>query len=227
MKRHSITTAVLLLVTLNLPATDTMLGNPKSVYIEKGTSSLDLSGTYLDYDAADGARLMSLLTDLDGQVAFGQAQLKTAWFFKDNWSVGGIFGYENTALDGNSVGVLDLVNLSNCHSRDERYKAPIGIRRPLFDSGAQEPYEDEDDIIGYGRMSISKLFRIVIWSIPLGLACCKTTTDFIPQAPDYTDSTMWTTPATLHDTIIVSVSPEYHALVSAGTVVLNMPLTKT
>ena len=37
-------------------------------------------------------------------------------------------------------------------------------------------------------------------------------TEIIPNAPDYNDAT----PATLYDTITVSVSPQYHVLVVSG-----------
>ena len=63
------------------------------------------------------------------------------------------------------------------------------------------------------------------------ITCCSSndnpseqTAGYIPKAPDYSDPTMWITedgnadgtPATQHDTITITVSPEYHVLVATN-----------
>ena len=136
MKIRLFTTAVILMASTSLFAIERGLGNPNSVYVEKGTFSLGLSGSYHHYNAAHGAKLLGLVTNLDGQAAIGQAEVEAAWFVKDNTSIGVMLGYENVLADGNSLSALGILNLSNRHSRNEQYQASIGMRRyiPLFDS---------------------------------------------------------------------------------------------
>lgn len=142
MKKQFIVTLTFLLVSMSLFAIgkdtriDRGIGNRKSVYIKKGTLAGGVGGGYMQWDAADGAKLLGLVTDIDGKIGYGHAKAHVAWFFSNNWSVRGQFTYENITIDGNSLSAVGLLNLNNKHNRSENFKFSAGVRRyiPLFNS---------------------------------------------------------------------------------------------
>ena len=127
---------LLLFLTIGLWAQERGLGNPKTVYIEKGTLAAGISGSYRGWDTKDGMSLMGIVTDTDGSLTYGVVDAHAAWFFMDNTSLVVTAGYTNTAFDGNSAKVAGIMDLSNKHLRREKYSASIGARRyqPLFNS---------------------------------------------------------------------------------------------
>ena len=139
-------TAILLLVsvlsgTASLSAFDRGLGDPKSVYIPRGTLAASLSGGYNSLSATGesdikGVNLAGLVTDVNGAVTLYNVNAGLAWFVRDNLSIGARFGYGNTILDDNNLSLLGLINLTNKHIRRETYAAALAVRgyMPLFDS---------------------------------------------------------------------------------------------
>ena len=139
-------TAILLLVsvlagTASLSAFDRGLGDPKSVYIPRGTVAASLSGGYNSLSATGesdikGVNLAGLVTDVNGAVTLYNVNAGLAWFVRDNLSIGARFGYGNTILDDNNLSLLGLINLTNKHIRRETYAAALAVRgyMPLFDS---------------------------------------------------------------------------------------------
>jgi hypothetical protein len=135
--------AVLLvsLCALRLPAIDRGLGNPRSVYIPKGTVSLSLAGGYNSWEATGedldkGVILAGLIDEVNGDVSLIKASAGASWFFADNWSLGMRFGFAHEDIDVNNLALLSLINLSNKHIRRETYTGALAVRNymPLFDS---------------------------------------------------------------------------------------------
>lgn len=127
--------------TASLSAFDRGLGDPKSVYIPKGTVAASLTGGYNSWNATgesntQGVNLAGLITDVNGQVTFYNVNAGLSWFVRDNLSIGARFGYGNTIVDDNSLSLMGLVNLTNKHVRRETYTAALAVRgyMPLFDS---------------------------------------------------------------------------------------------
>ena len=131
----------LLTGTASLSAFDRGLGNPKSVFIPKGTVAASLAGGYNSWNATgesdtQGVNLAGLVTDMNGKVTLYNAHAGLSWFVRDNLSVGARLGYGNTLIDDDSLSLLGLINLTNKHLRRETYSAALAVRgyMPLFDS---------------------------------------------------------------------------------------------
>lgn len=143
MRIRFIILTVLLFAAVSLQARtfDRGLGNPKSVYIQKGTWQAGLSGSYNTYDAeglngAKGTSLLGIVTDLSGQLSRSSAYVSGAWFFADNYSIGARFGYEATSVDLDNAKVLSLLDLQNRHTDAMHLTGAVCFRGylPLFDS---------------------------------------------------------------------------------------------
>lgn len=124
-----------------LGAFDRGLGNPNSVYTPKGTFATSYYITYNNWNASagddltKGVSLFGLLPDVNGNLSNLGFSAGLSWFFKDNWSIGALVGYDNRKIDSNHLSMLKgMVDLSNQHSRTETYSGSIRVRRyiPLF-----------------------------------------------------------------------------------------------
>ena len=122
-------------------AIDRGLGNPKSVYIPKGTVAVSLTGGYNQWkatgeDLEQGVILAGLINEVNGHVQLGNAALGASWFFADNLSLGLRLGYGSKDIDVNHLELLSLVKLSNKHIRQETYSGALAMRGylPLFNS---------------------------------------------------------------------------------------------
>ena len=142
MKNRLILT-LLAAVTLSAPcgAFDRGLGNPKSVYIPKGTVAVSLTGGYNSWKATgeeltQGIALAGIIDDVNGHVNLTRASAGLSWFLADNLSLGARFSYAQRDIDINNLAMLGLVNLTNKHFRRETYSGSLGMRGylPLFDS---------------------------------------------------------------------------------------------
>ena len=127
---------VALAFAINLPAIDRGLGNPKSLYIEKGTFAAGITGSYFNLSAKDGINLFGLLSGTDGGLSLLSAEAHADWFLKDNLALIVSAGYSNTGLDVESVNLAGMLPFSNKHIKRENYEASLGVRQyiPLFDS---------------------------------------------------------------------------------------------
>lgn len=126
-----------------LGAFDRGLGNPNSVYTPKGTFATSYYITYNNWNASagddltKGVSLFGLIPDVNGNLSNLGFSAGLSWFFKDNWSIGALVGYDNHKIDSNHLSMLKgMVDLSNQHSRTETYSGSIRVRRyiPLFDT---------------------------------------------------------------------------------------------
>lgn len=136
--------SILLLATaLQLPARtiDRGLGNPKAVYIEKGSWQFGFSGGYKAYGAEGlnetaGTSLYGIVNDLSGQARMWDASASAAWFFANNFALGVRFGYGQSDMDIDRVSVLSFVNLQNRHIDGMHYTGDLFCRAyiPLFNS---------------------------------------------------------------------------------------------
>ena len=133
--------SLLVLGAPSLSAIDRGLGNPKSVYIPKGTVALTLSGGYNQWkatgeDLEQGVILAGLVNDVNGHVNLASAAAGASWFFADNLSLGLRFAYDNKDIDVNHLELLSLVQLSNKHIRRMTYSGSLAVRGylPLFNS---------------------------------------------------------------------------------------------
>ena len=142
MKRKTILTLLLaVLCAAPLSAFDRGLGNPKTVYIPKGTVAISLTGGYNSWQATgeeltQGIALAGVIDDVNGHVNLIGASAGLSWFVADNLSLGAKFSYANRDIDINNLAMLSLVNLSNKHFRRETYTGSLAVRgyMPLFDS---------------------------------------------------------------------------------------------
>lgn len=126
-----------------LGAFDRGLGNPNSVFIPKGTLAASYYITYNNWNASagddltKGVSLFGLIPDVNGAISNLGLSAGLSWFFKDNWSIGALVGYDNRKIDSNHLAMLGgMINLSNQHSRTETYSGSVIVRRyiPLFDT---------------------------------------------------------------------------------------------
>ena len=119
-----------------LQAQDRGLGNPNSIYIEKGTFSAGINGAYRSFNAADGMSILGLISNTDGKLSLLSLDAHADWFFRDNLSLVATLGYSNTGVDSNSLKLTELLDMSNKHTRSEKYSGSIGVRKyiPLFNS---------------------------------------------------------------------------------------------
>ncbi|MBR5702908.1 MAG: hypothetical protein IKX45_01485 [Bacteroidales bacterium] len=120
---------------------DRGLGDPKAVYIEKGTWQLGFSGGYKTYGAEGlgetaGTSLYGIVNDLSGQAKMWNASASGAWFFANNVAVGVRFGYEQSDVDIDSGNILSFVSLQNRHIDGMHYTGDLFCRAyiPLFNS---------------------------------------------------------------------------------------------
>ena len=141
-KRFSITfLCALAAFSLQARTIDRGLGNPKSVYIGRGTWQAGVSGSYNSYDAeglngAVGTSLLGIVTDLSGQATIGGMSVYGARFLADNIAVGARFGWESVAADFDNAKVLSLVDIHNRHTEAMHLTGAVYCRAyiPLFDS---------------------------------------------------------------------------------------------
>ena len=124
-----------------LGAIDRGLGNPKSVYIPKGTVAASLTGGYNSWKAtgeelAQGVALAGIIDDVNGHVNLTSVGAGLSWFVADNVSLGARFSYAKRDIDINNLAMLSLVNLNNKHFRRETWSGSLAVRgyMPLFDS---------------------------------------------------------------------------------------------
>ena len=136
------------LAAVGMRAQERGLGNPHFTYIEKGTFTAGISGAYHGWNAGNGMDFLGILTETDGKIARLTASAHCGWFFRDNLSLIATVKYTNTAVDGNTLKVSSLVDVSNKHTRSEMYTASVGVRKyvPLFNSKILALY-------GEGRLS--------------------------------------------------------------------------
>lgn len=120
---------------------DRGLGDPKAVYIEKGTWQFGVSGGYKTYSAEGlngtaGTSLYGIVNDLSGQASMWNFSASGAWFFANNMSVGIRFGYEQSDVDIDSGTILSFVTLNNRHIDGLNCTGDLFCRAymPLFDS---------------------------------------------------------------------------------------------
>ncbi len=121
---------------------DRGLGNPKKVYIQKGTVSVGAAAGYNRFNATgenatSGASIYGVVTNLNGNAGLLTASASASWFFKDNMSLGVRLGYNNTAIDINNAGlVVESLNFSNKHIVNQTFTGALAFRGyiPLFDS---------------------------------------------------------------------------------------------
>ena len=120
---------------------DRGLGDPKSVYIEKGSWQIGFSGGYRTYGAeglngSAGTSFYGIVKDLSGQAAMGSVSASGAWFFANNMAVGVRFGYEQSNVDIDSGSILAFVALQNRHIDAMHYTGDLFCRAyiPLFNS---------------------------------------------------------------------------------------------
>lgn len=160
MKKTFLSLILLVTGTLALQAFDRGMGNPKSVYIPKGTVSANLTFGYNNWKASgendeSGVSLAGLVSQANGDVTLVKLSAGAAWFFRDNLSVGVRFGYGTTQVDVNHLEILSLLNLSNQHVRRQTYSAALAVRGylPLFDSKVVALFGEGrlTGSIGYGK----------------------------------------------------------------------------
>lgn len=140
-KRFLLTLLVAAACAAPMSAIDRGLGNPKSVYIPKGTVAVSLTGGYNSWKATGeeltkGIALAGVIEDVNGHVNLASAGAGLSWFVADNVSVGARFAYAQRDIDINNLAMLGLVNLTNKHFRRETYSGSLAVRGylPLFDS---------------------------------------------------------------------------------------------
>ena len=132
MKRVSIILALLLAAAGAAPlsAIDRGLGNPKSIYIPKGTVAVSLTGGYNSWKATgeeltQGIALAGVIDDVNGNITLTSASAGLSWFVADNFSIGARFSYAHRDIDINNLSMLSLISLSNKHFRRETYSGSI------------------------------------------------------------------------------------------------------
>lgn len=120
---------------------DRGLGNPKSVYIPKGTVSIGVAGGYNRFNAngenlTSGASLAGLVTNLNGNAALWDVSASCFWFFQKNMALGVSLGYNNVSADVNNLKVLSTLEFSNKHIVNSMFTGAIAYRAyiPLFNS---------------------------------------------------------------------------------------------
>jgi hypothetical protein len=143
MKNKLLITALALVLVIPLQArkVDRGLGDPKAVYIDKGTLQLGFSGGFKTYGAEGlgetaGTSLYGIVNDLSGQARMWNASASAAWFFANNVAVGARFGYEQSDVDIDSGTILSFVTLQNRHIDGMHYTGDLFCRAyiPLFNS---------------------------------------------------------------------------------------------
>lgn len=120
---------------------DRGLGNPKAVYIPKGTVAIGAAGGYNRFNAngenlTTGASLAGLVTNLNGNAALWDVSVSGFWFFQKNMALGVRLGYNNVSADVNNLKVLSTLEFSNKHVVNSLFTGAIAYRAyiPLFNS---------------------------------------------------------------------------------------------
>lgn len=112
------------------------MGNPKAVFIEKGTRSAGLSMGWNSWDAngEDGVNLLGIITGVKGTVNLFDIAASGAWFLKDNLSVGLRVGFSDARVDIDSIRFLGN-DAQDRHLIREVLKGSVTCRQylPLFD----------------------------------------------------------------------------------------------
>ena len=112
------------------------MGNPKAVFIEKGTRSAGLSMGWNSWNAngEDGVNLLGIITGIKGNVNLFDIAASGAWFVKDNISVGFRVGFSNARVDVDSIRFLGNEE-RNRHLIREVLNGAVTCRQylPLFD----------------------------------------------------------------------------------------------
>ena len=121
--------------------TDRGLGNPKAVYIDKGTAQFGISGGYRTYSAeglngATGTSIYGIIDNLSGQAKTGNFSVSGAWFFANNLSVGARFGYDLSEVDLDNAKIMSFVDIQNRHVDAMHLSGALFCRayKPLFNS---------------------------------------------------------------------------------------------
>jgi hypothetical protein len=140
MKKAVLTLALLAVCSLSW-GMDRKTGNPRSVYLEKGSVSLSLSGGYNHVDAGSltggsNYSLMGLINNLSGKADVYDASFSGAWFFANNFSLVGRIGYSGLDIDLDSSSVMSTLELNNKHITRPMLTVGVGVRGylPLFNS---------------------------------------------------------------------------------------------
>lgn len=140
-KRSILTILAAVILSAPLGAIDRGLGNPKSLYVPKGTVSVSLTGGYNSWKATgeeltQGVALAGVIEDVNGHVNLAGVGAGLSWFVADNLSLGVRFNYAQRDIDINNLAMLGLVNLTNKHFRRETFSGSLGVRTylPLFNS---------------------------------------------------------------------------------------------
>ena len=124
-----------------LGAIDRGLGNPKAVYIPRGTVAVSLTGGYNSWNATgeeltQGVALAGIIDEVNGHVNLGSVNAGLSVFVADNFSLGARFSYAQRDIDINNLAMLSLVNLTNKHFRRETWSGSLAARGyvPLMNS---------------------------------------------------------------------------------------------
>ncbi len=120
---------------------DRGLGNPKSVYIPKGSVQFGVSGGYNTFNAGNlngstGATFLGLVDKIQGNVSFANASAFVSGFISNNVSLGARFSYGYTSVNLDNAAILSQINLTNKHVDVMSLTGSIACRAyiPLFDS---------------------------------------------------------------------------------------------
>ena len=117
------------------------LGNPKSVYIERGSWQLGIAGGYNRFNAgglngAQGATFLGLVNKLDGDITFANASASAYYFVANNISVGARLGFAKTGFNVDNASLLSQISFSNTHADLMTLSGALAARAylPLFNS---------------------------------------------------------------------------------------------
>lgn len=172
MYRKLLLSLIILIAALPVQARriDRGLGNPKTVYIDKGTVQFGVSGSYKTYDAeglngAAGTSFYGIIDGLSGQAKMGNFSVSGAWFFRNNLSAGARFGYEQSNIELNSANIMSFVDIQNRHLDALNLTGALFLRayKPLFNSkilaifgegniGGKRGYSKDYEITDRGKL---------------------------------------------------------------------------
>jgi hypothetical protein len=107
------------------------LAGTESVFVPKGTIMAGLAGGFNSINAEDGGNVAGIITNADGNLTLCNVHGQVSWFVQNDIALGVRFGYADTAFDGNSLDVLDIVELTDRHLRREMFEASLSLRRYL------------------------------------------------------------------------------------------------
>ena len=117
------------------------LGNPKSVYIERGSWQLGIAGGYNRFNAgglngAQGATFLGLVNKLEGDITFANASASAYYFVANNISVGARLGFAKTGFNVDNASLLSQISFSNTHADIMTLSGALAARAylPLFNS---------------------------------------------------------------------------------------------